>query len=63
MNVDISNYMLYDQKVIFETIKIFQNWHMVINTQTTVRNCIFVSLFNQFCLQSINKKEACTGVA
>ena len=36
MNVDISNYMLHDQKVIFKTIKIFQNWHMVNNTQTTV---------------------------
>ena len=40
VNVDISNYMLHDQKVIFETIKIFQNWHMVNNTQTTVRELV-----------------------
>ena len=36
VNVDISNFMLHVQKVIYETIKIFQNWHMVTNTQTTV---------------------------
>ena len=41
VNVDISNYMLHDQKVIFETIKIFQNWHMVNNTQTTVDRTTF----------------------
>ena len=55
MNVDISNYMLHDQKVIFETIKIFQNWHMVNNTQTTVPHVLQPKIL----FSEINNVHAC----